>query len=88
MKGDDGIDGLRGEKPTHPLFAGRDGRLGDVEIIVKPKTAGAVEKRYRSTYQLELVDFDLEDENGDGIFEPGEHLFIQRVRVKNSGKYL
>jgi len=33
------------------------------------------------------VDFDLEDENEDGIFEPGEHIFIRRIRVKNSGVY-
>jgi hypothetical protein len=34
------------------------------------------------------VGFDLEDENVDGIFEPGEHLFVRRIRVKNFGKYL
>ena len=88
VKGDDGMDGQRGEKPTDPLFCGRDGRPGEGLIIVKPKTIGGVEKQYRSRYQLELVDFDLEDENADDIFEPGEHLFIRRIRVKNSGKYL
>jgi hypothetical protein len=25
-------------------------------------------------------------EQKDGIFEPGEHLFIRRIRVKNTGK--
>jgi hypothetical protein len=88
VKGDDGMDGQRGEKPTDTLFDGRDGRPGEGLIIVKPKTVGGVEKQYRSRYQLELVDFDLEDENADDIFEPGEHLFIRRIRVKNSGKYL
>lgn len=82
------MDGQRGEKPTNPLFCGRDGWPGEGLIIVKPKTAGGVDKEYRSRYQLELVDFDLEDENADGIFEPGEHLFIWRIRVKNSGKCL
>ncbi|KAE8448991.1 hypothetical protein EG329_008579 [Mollisiaceae sp. DMI_Dod_QoI] len=85
LKGGDGMDGQKGEKPTDPLFCGRDGRPGEGLIIVKPKTAAGIEKQYRSIYQLELVDFDLEDENEDGIFEPGEHLFIRRIRVKNSG---
>ncbi len=82
------MDGQSGEKAVDPLFCGRDGRPGEGLIIVKPKTAAGIEKQYRSIYQLELVDFDLEDENEDGIFEPGEHLFIRRICVKNSGKCL
>jgi hypothetical protein len=88
VKGDDGMDGQRGEKPTDPPFCGRDGRPGEGLIIVKPKTVGGVEKQYRSRYQLELVNFELEDENADGIFEPGEHLFVRRICIKNSGKCL
>lgn len=86
VKGANGMDGQNGEKPNHPLFLGRDGRPGEGLIVVKPRTAGGVERQYRSRYRLELVDFDLEDENADGIFEPGEHLFIRRIRIKNSGK--
>lgn len=86
MKGDDGMDGQKGEKPTDPLFCGRDGRPGESLITVRPINVGGVEKEYRSRYQLELVDFDVEDENEDGIFEPGEHLLIRRIRVKNSGE--
>ncbi|KAI0454191.1 hypothetical protein F5B21DRAFT_244100 [Xylaria acuta] len=42
-------------------------------------------REYSSLYSLALTDFDVEDENGDGIFEPGEHLFVRRITVRNSG---
>jgi hypothetical protein len=87
VPGDDGIDGRSGEKPVEPLFPGKDGRPGEAMIIVTSGTAGVPDKQYRSRYQLELVDFDVEDENDDGIFEPGEHLYIRRIRVKNTGKH-
>jgi hypothetical protein len=61
------------------------GRPGEAAIIVTSK-AGP-EKSYRCRYRLELVDFEVEDENEDGIFEPGEHVFIRRIRVKNTGKF-
>ena len=41
---------------------------------------------YNSKFRLELVDFDVEDGNGDGIFEPGDFLYVTRIRVRNSGK--
>ncbi|KAF2680439.1 hypothetical protein K458DRAFT_91399 [Lentithecium fluviatile CBS 122367] len=42
-------------------------------------------QQYSSPWSLELVDFEVEDENGDGVFEPGEHLFIRRIKVRNVG---
>lgn len=85
VPGADGAEGRRGDIPVVPLFAGVDGRPGEAEIFVTSKTGPA--KSYRARYQLELVDFDVEDENEDGIFEPGEHIFIRRIRVKNTGKF-
>ena len=41
---------------------------------------------YNSKYNLELVDFDVEDQNGDGIFKPGEYAFVRRIRVRNNGQ--
>ncbi|KAI1288845.1 hypothetical protein F5Y03DRAFT_401513 [Xylaria venustula] len=41
-------------------------------------------QEYNSLYSLALADFDVEDENGDGIFEPGEHIFVRRIKVLNS----
>jgi hypothetical protein len=87
VKTEDGIDGLTGETPlVDTLFPGRSGRPGEGLIFVRSNNASEEPKQYHSRYQLELVDFDLEDSNEDGIFEPGEHLFIRRIRVKNTGK--
>ena len=84
VPGQDGAEGRKGEVPSTPLFEGMDGRPGEATIIVTSKAG--TQRSYRSQFQLELVDFDVEDENEDGIFEPGEHLFIRRIRVKNTGK--
>jgi hypothetical protein len=77
-----GQDGTPGAEPGVYLLPGAGGNMGQAEIIVRSATG---EQTYQSKYQLELVDFDLEDENADGIFEPGEHLFVRRIRVRNSG---
>jgi len=86
LPGVDGLDGLRCESPIAPLFPGQDGRNGTVIIVVTSKSGP--EQIFRSCYPLELVDLDVEDENEDEIFEPGEHLYVRRVRVKNTGKYI
>jgi hypothetical protein len=83
VPGEDGVDGQPGATPIARLFPGTNGRPGNCAIIVRSKTGQ--EQTYRSRYQLELVGFDVEDENEDDIFEPGEHLFIRRIRVRNSG---
>ncbi|KAN0122124.1 hypothetical protein V8E51_000450 [Hyaloscypha variabilis] len=83
VPGEEGAEGRRGDVPAHPLFPGLDGQPGEATIIVTSKTGQP--RSYRSRFQLELVDFDVEDENEDGVFEPGEHLFIRRIRIKNTG---
>jgi hypothetical protein len=80
---DNGQNGRDGEFLTAPLLPGSRGMDGSVTIAVR-RNNGAYEE-YRSCYRIELVHFDVEDENGDGIFEPGEHLFIRRMRIRNSG---
>lgn len=77
-----GLDGTPGTSSSVHLLPGADGNPGRADIVVRSASG---ERLYQSRYQLELVDFDLEDENADGIFEPGEHLFIRRIRVRNSG---
>lgn len=84
VPGQEGIEGRQGQSPVTPLFPGTDGRLGEGTIVVT--SGNSPERTYRSRYQLELVDFDIEDENEDGIYEPGEHIFIRRIRIKNTGK--
>ena len=79
----DGQDGQPGASIADSLFPGTDGHDGVATIHVRH--ADGTRHEYTSRYELELVDFDVEDENGDGIFEPGEHLFIRRIRVRNTG---
>lgn len=84
VAGRKGLDGTPGAAVTTTILNGQSGPGGTVAIIVR-KDDGT-ERQYSSIYNLELVDFDVEDENGDGIFEPGEHLYIRRIRVRNSGQ--
>jgi hypothetical protein len=79
----DGQDGQPGASVADPLFPGSDGHHGVATIHVRQPDG--TRQEYTSQYELELVDFDVEDENGDGIFEPGEHLLILRIRVRNTG---
>jgi len=78
-----GRDGETGLSITEPLAAGVDGEHGTVTIVVHH--GGDSVQRYHLPWLLELVDFEVEDENGDGVFEPGEHLFIRRIKVRNIG---
>ena len=68
----------------NPLFAGSVGQSGNATFYVRNHDGS--EQRFAAPFQLELLDFDVEDENGDGVFEPGEHVFICRIRVRNTGK--
>ncbi|KAI8627526.1 hypothetical protein F5Y19DRAFT_486768 [Xylariaceae sp. FL1651] len=83
VKGMDGLNGHSGTPSRGVLYNGVDGPQGSVTIIVQRPDQSRQE--YSSLYSLVLTDFDVEDENGDGIFEPGEHLFIRRIKVQNSG---
>ena len=85
QRGRDGDCGRRGEEIREPLLPGENGMPGTAKIIVQE--LNGTRKEYPSIYDLELMDFDVEDENGDGIFEPGEHVFIRRIRVRNIGGY-
>ncbi|KAL9612033.1 MAG: hypothetical protein Q9167_003359 [Letrouitia subvulpina] len=67
--GHDGRDGLTGSVITTPLFPGAEGQAGECTIVVgRPD---GTQQRYTSRYDLHLTGFDIEDGNGDGIFEPG-----------------
>ncbi|KAH7393089.1 hypothetical protein BKA66DRAFT_567808 [Pyrenochaeta sp. MPI-SDFR-AT-0127] len=79
----DGRDGETGASVTAPLLKGTKGEEGTITIAVQHNDGST--QRYTSAWCLELVDFETEDENSDGIFEPGEYLHIRRVRVRNTG---
>lgn len=84
VAGRNGRDGRPGLCVDTPIFAGSTGQSGRVTFHVRNHDGS--EQQYTTRFQLELVDFDVEDENGDGIFEPGEHAFICRIRVRNTGE--
>ncbi|KAI1420346.1 hypothetical protein F5Y12DRAFT_773664 [Xylaria sp. FL1777] len=83
VAGLDGLNGHSGTPGTSFPHNGMDGLHGNATIVVQ-KSDGS-RQEYSSLYSLALTDFDVEDENGDGIFEPGEHLFVRRITVQNSG---
>lgn len=85
VEGLNGENGHSGAPCAIERHSGVDGLPGNVTIVVH-RSDGS-QQEYSSLYCLELIDFDVEDENGDGIFEPGEHLFIRRITVRNSGMY-
>ena len=86
VPGRNGRDGRPGLGVDTPLFAGSAGHPGNATIYVKFRDDS--QQQYDSSFQLELLEFDVDDENGDGIFEPGEHVFIRRIRVRNTGEDL
>ena len=80
----DGKQGPSGKTATAVLSPGRDGIYGSAEILFKHDN-GSV-SRYDSKFEFELSDFEIEDENVDGIFEPGECIIVKSIRIKNLGK--
>lgn len=85
--GDRGMNGYPGNAI---LSDGQHGQPGSARIQVhmnSTRELGARHNFYTSRYFFYLVDFQVIDENQDGIFEPGEHILIQNIRIKNTGKY-
>jgi len=82
-RGIDGRPGQVGDSAQESLGRGVTGPEGRGVITVIHRNGERI--RYNKRYKLQLVNFDLEDENGDGIFEPGEHIFVRRIVLKNVG---
>lgn len=83
-RGLDGRDGPAGKPSTFQPREGAAGIPGLAYITVK--YADGKTGTFHSKYKIELVDFQVVDENDDGIIEPGEHIFIQHIQIRNSGK--
>ncbi|GIZ44888.1 hypothetical protein CKM354_000807300 [Cercospora kikuchii] len=79
--GEPGQDGKDGVERTSILKPGLPGAFGKMVILVQ-NLDGTISE-YDIPWKLRLVSFDIEDENGDGIFEPGEKIVIRRVCVEN-----
>ena len=84
QRGLDGRNGLPGSTMMTPLLPGGTGQDGSVTIIVRSQDG--TQNQYSSIFNFELLDFEVEDGNADGIFEPGDYAIIKRIRVRNSGK--
>ncbi|KAK3347113.1 hypothetical protein B0T25DRAFT_553663 [Lasiosphaeria hispida] len=81
--GHGGAGGQGGTCHGDSLSPGRDGPPGFGEITVISRDGGAI--MYPSRYNLVVTEFEVIDENDDGINEPGEHLIISNIVVSNTG---
>ncbi|KAF3934748.1 hypothetical protein ABW20_dc0107497 [Dactylellina cionopaga] len=84
-----GSRGLNGASGNAILQAGQYGQPGSARIQVHMKSTrelGARHNFYTRRYFFELLDFQVIDENEDGIYEPGEHVIVRNIRIKNTGK--
>ena len=79
-----GRGGNGGQIPPDPLFSGQDGPPGVGQLTVVHADGGA--RMYPSRYMLVVTGFSFQDENQDGINEPGEHLIVTDIVVTNTGK--
>lgn len=84
--GQPGKAGRDGLKRIRPLVSGLPGSPGHMTISVRASDGTITQ--YDAPWKLRLLSFDIEDENGDGIFEPGEHVVVRRICVQNMGKPL
>jgi len=83
------LDGPSGQNGLPSFFVpkeGIDGVDGTCRITVRHMDGS--HQSYTSRYSLELVSFQVTDENDDGIIEPGEHIYIESVVVRNLGTIL
>ncbi|KAF8540941.1 hypothetical protein BDD12DRAFT_546975 [Trichophaea hybrida] len=82
----DGLDGSCGPDGSLSTMTPRDGPdgiPGSGRITVRQ--ADGSRQSYMSKYTIELVSFQVTDENDDGIIEPGEYIYIERIVVHNKG---
>lgn len=79
-----GPAGMCGRAPVDALQPGQNGPPGFSQITVLFSDGGSA--TYSSRYILEIVGFDVQDENDDGINEPGEYVFVTNIVIKNTGK--
>jgi hypothetical protein len=61
-------------------FSGPNG-----SIQIKVIRGDLSEATYPGVYSLQVTKFDIIDENQDGINEPGEHMLVHNIRVRNTG---
>jgi len=80
-----GSRGSRGSRGNDSRYTAQDGPLGRDGrfLIVVLGEDGKPIGTFDEVYDLELLGFDIESRNADGIFEPGEEVRISKVRLRN-----
>jgi hypothetical protein len=79
----DGPSGSSGSRPAIRTSPGQDGKDGTNTYIIHYNDGKTVE--YRSKYRVELVDFKFHSQNRDSIFEPGEKVIVENLKIRNTG---
>lgn len=80
--GSNGSSGSSG----HSASNGENGKPGkDGEFVIVVTYDGGETRTYRQRYDLQLAGFEIQDDNQDGVFEPGEVVTVRKVTVKNTG---
>lgn len=82
--GSDGRDGRDGSNGSGNTSAGSRGANGFFEFAVTDSN-GRV-SRYKTIYDMNLINYSLIDENRDGVFEPGEKVIVRNITVSNRGE--
>jgi hypothetical protein len=82
--GSSGSNGRDGVSPTHLLHTGSAGANGTASITVEH--SDGTNNTFSKRYYLTVQDFEVFDENEDGINEPGEHIVVKNIVVCNTGK--
>ncbi|NOU33116.1 MAG: hypothetical protein HOO96_34895, partial [Polyangiaceae bacterium] len=81
--GSDGASGRPGDSPKVRLRAGDPGSAGEFQIEVRDAGGGIT--KYPSCFDLRLVSYAHRNENDDGVYEPGERVFVGKIEIENVG---
>lgn len=76
--------GPPGARVPSYLQGGMGGAQGSSQVTVMRNNG--TQATYPGRYNLEVVSFEVVDENNDNVNEPGEHILVTNIRVKNSGR--
>ena len=81
--GNDGDAGRAGRPAHSQPRKGKKGSPGT--SVIEVRADGGAVTRYASRYDLRLVGFEHENENDDGVYEPGERVFVRNIAIENVG---
>lgn len=80
--GSRGANGSDGSRASGDTSAGSNGRSGS--CVLQTQQNGYTYQGSRP-FQVKVTDFQMRDQNGDGIFEPMEEVTVSGIKVQNVG---